>query len=467
MTTRTLLAALCILAASACLAQSDIRLSIPGSEPAPSPEPASHSGLSLWGTPLLQMAGSNAALASYNKWVTQAHYGQISFSSMQRNLGGGMVYDADNFAVNQIGHPYQGGLYYSAARHYGHDYYRGAAYASLGSLQWEYLLETEPPAFNDLVTTTLGGAMLGEITSRLAHEILDPGARGADRFFRELSAGLVNPILGMNRLLDGSAFRTHGPARDPGSRPRLLLRAATGGILRSRSKGTQSDLSGLDEVPKGTTEFLIWYGDEYKAKRPFDFFLVNLGLDFSSDPVSSIYARGLLGTHHIFGDGEDYGMLTWGQNFDYIDGGIYKVGASGVGGGYSQRFRWGDRWYNVFQVMVGGIALGGASTEYYVRGERDYNLGPGAFSTTRIVIGQYGFGHLALNIDRYWIYTVSGATGHELLGLGMFEVSKSLYKSLGSILSYTFYDRTARYEDHPAQSRLNQELRLALHFGFH
>lgn len=415
---------------------------------------------------MLQVVGANAALASYNKWVTQAHYGQISFSSMQSNLSGGMVYDADNFAVNQIGHPYQGGLYYSAARHYGHDYYRGAAYTALGSLQWEYLLETEPPAFNDLITTTMGGAMLGEITSRLAHEILDPRARGAEKLFRELSAGLVNPVLGLNRMLDGSAFRAYGPPREPGSRPRLLLRAATGGILRSEAKGAGSDLPGLQKVPKGTTEYLIWYGEEYKVKKPFDFFIVNLGLDFSSDPVSSIYARGLLGSHHLFGDGDDYGMLTWGQNFDYINSGIYKIGASGIGGGYSQRFRWKDRWYHVFQVMVGGIALGGAHTEYFLRGERNYNLGPGAFSTTRIVFGKYGFGHMALNLDRYWIYTVSGARGHELLGLGMFEVSKSLYKSFGSILSYTFYDRTADYADYPAINQLTQEIRLALSFGF-
>ena len=155
-----------------------------------------------------------------------------------------------------------------------------------------------------------------------------------------------------------------------------------------------------------------------------------------------------------------------GQNFDYINSGIYKIGASGIGGGYSQRFRWGDRWYNLLQVMVGGISLGGTSTEFYRAGERDYNLGPGAFSTTRIVLGKREFGHVALNIDRYWIYTLSGANGHELIGIGMFEVSKSIWQSLGGILSYTFYDRTASYDNHPDQSRLNQEVRAALNYGF-
>src|SRR6185436_1031975 len=87
-----------------------------------------------WGLPLLQVLGSNAAIAANNKWVTQQDYGQISFRSMQTNLSGGMVWDEDNFVVNQMGHPFQGGMYYSAARHYGHSYRAGIAYAALGSL---------------------------------------------------------------------------------------------------------------------------------------------------------------------------------------------------------------------------------------------------------------------------------------------------------------------------------------------
>ncbi len=428
-----------------------------------------------WVSPLLQVTGSNLLLASYNKWISQAHYGQISLETMRGNLGGGMVWDADNFVVNQIGHPYQGGLYYSAARHAGHGYFDGAVYAAIGSLQWEYLLETERPALNDFITTTLGGAMLGEISYRLAEEIHDPGAYGAERVLRETLAGLVNPVRGLNRLLDGSAFRSPAPERrregDAGRTP-LLFRVTTGGILTFRTRGTegaegQGTRDGsVRKVPKATTEFLFWYGDEYAAEKPLDFFVVNVGINMIRDPIASVYARALLGSLHLHGDGEDYILLTVGQNFDYINSGIYKIGASGIGGGYSQRFRWGDRWYHVFQAMIGGISLGGTSTEFYRAGERDYNLGPGAFSTTRIVLGKYGFGHVALNIDRYWIYTLSGANGHELVGIGMFEASKSIWRSLGGILSYTFYDRTARYDAHPTQSRLNQEVRLALNYGF-
>lgn len=419
-----------------------------------------------WGVPLLQVAGTNGLIAANNKWVSRAEYGQITFGSMARNLRGPMVWDEDNFVVNQIGHPYQGGMYYSSARHLKHSYRAGVAYAAFGSLQWEYLMETERPAFNDLITTSLGGAMLGEITYRLSEEILDNGAHGAERFFRETFATLVNPIHGLNRMLDGSAFRIAGSGKHR-QRPRLLFRVATGGILSFRTQGDEGSSGGVQKVPKATTEFLFWYGDERTAKRPFDFFLINLGINVPSEPIASVYARGMLASHRLFGSSKDYGILTLGQNFDYINSGIYKVGASGIGGGYSHRFYWGDEWYHLFQVMVGGITLGGASTEYFQAGERDYNLGPGAFSTTRIVIGLRERNHIALNIDRYLIYTLSGASGHEHIGIGMLEYSNAFWKSLGTILSYTFYDRTATYKNRPDRTRLNQEVRFALNYGFH
>ena len=119
--------------------------------------------------------------------------------------------------------------------------------------------------------------MLGEITYRLAEEILDGGAYGAERFFRETLAGLVNPVHGLNRLLDGSAFRASGPVRDRGSAPapapapvprrhRRHPHLQDEGDGRPKTKDAQ-------RVPKATTEFLFWYGDEFAAERPFDFFL--------------------------------------------------------------------------------------------------------------------------------------------------------------------------------------------------
>lgn len=419
-----------------------------------------------WGMPLLETTGKNAALAAFNKWVSRADYGQISLASMRRNLGGGMVWDEDNFVVNQIGHPYQGGLYYSAARKYGHGYYKGLGYAALGSLQWEYLLETEPPAFNDLLTTTLGGGMLGEISYRLSEEIIDNGARGPERFLRESLALLVNPTHGLNRIVSGSAFSSSGPAKPPRSRERpLLKRLSTGGILDFASSGTASSKPGVSRIPKATSEFLVLYGDEFAAEKPYDFFFLNVGMNVMEDPVASVSARAHLADLELFDTGARKGILTLGQNFDYIHSGSYKIAASGFGAGYSHRFLWGGHWKHTFHVQLGGIVLGGANTEFFREGERDYNLGPGAFSTTRIVLVRRYFGYVALVVDRYWLYTDSGAQGNEHIGLGMIEVSKILYKSLGTMFTYAFHDRTARYDSHPTQTRTNQEFRFALTLG--
>jgi hypothetical protein len=432
-----------------------------------------NSRLDLWAAPFLEATAANTVIAGYNKWIARFPYGQISPATIRKNLDGGMVWDGDNFAVNQIGHPYQGSLYYSAARHFGHGYPAALAYSAVGSLQWEYFLETERPAINDLITTALGGAMLGEVSYRLAEEILDDRARGGERFLREALATLVNPVHGLNRMLGDSHGRSTRPAKDRGAkRPPILFRAASGGVLDFRSEGTgpmpdnpETPRSGR-RVPRATIETLFWYGDEYAARRPFDFFVLNLGLRIVRDPIASVYCRALIANHRLFGSGDDYALLSLGQNFDYINNGDYKVAASGIGGGYSHRFRWGKRWYHLLQAQAGGITLGGASTDFYREGERDYNLGPGAFTTTRAVLGRYETGHLALNVDRYFIYTLSGADGFDSIGIGIFELSKSIYGRFGALLSYTVNDRTARYADHPDQTRLTQEVRASLNYGF-
>ncbi|MCK5759704.1 MAG: DUF3943 domain-containing protein, partial [Candidatus Delongbacteria bacterium] len=122
--------------------------------------------------PLGQMFAINCGIAATNRYIRNVHYAKISFSTIEHNLLNPWVWDDDNFEVNQIGHPYQGKLYYSIARHYGYNYFQGLAFTALGSIQWEYFMEIERPAVNDLITTTLGGAMLGEITDRVSNQIL-------------------------------------------------------------------------------------------------------------------------------------------------------------------------------------------------------------------------------------------------------------------------------------------------------
>src|SRR5690606_20092529 len=170
--------------------------SVPVASPAlPAPVPAPETRVEpdpAWFMPIGEMLAFNVGLWAYNRYYKDYTFARIDLSTMVDNLSGGWVWDEDQFSINQFGHPYQGSFYYSSARYHGHGFYTSSAYTALGSLQWEYLMENESPSYNDLLTTTLGGAMLGEITFRLSNALLDPRSRGVERVARELGATAVN-----------------------------------------------------------------------------------------------------------------------------------------------------------------------------------------------------------------------------------------------------------------------------------
>ena len=61
------------------------------------------------------------------------------------NMEQGWVWDLDDFAVNQIGHPYQGNNYFTSGRANGLSFYESAALTAFGSATWEYFGETNLP----------------------------------------------------------------------------------------------------------------------------------------------------------------------------------------------------------------------------------------------------------------------------------------------------------------------------------
>ena len=134
---------------------------------------------------------------------------KVGFSSWWNNLKYGFEWDDNSFQVNQIGHPYQGGLYFNAARSNGLSFWESAPYAAFGSAMWEFFGETHKPAMNDFINTTVGGIAIGE--EMLHRAWLDnprprPNPGGAGRN-NELLATIIDPITGANRFLTGDASR--------------------------------------------------------------------------------------------------------------------------------------------------------------------------------------------------------------------------------------------------------------------
>ncbi|MDR2842395.1 MAG: DUF3943 domain-containing protein [Spirochaetaceae bacterium] len=101
-------------------------------------------------------------------------WAQVDFVTIERNLKWQWEWDRDEFFTNQFGHPYQGSTYHAAARSSGFGFYESVLFDAFGSLAWELFAETNAPSINDFISTTLGGAALGEMFHRLYLETNNP-----------------------------------------------------------------------------------------------------------------------------------------------------------------------------------------------------------------------------------------------------------------------------------------------------
>ena len=75
-----------------------------------------NAGSYLW--PLVDIAGVNLFLWGFS-YATGAPWAKVSPDTWKANLQAGLQWDDNEFEVNQFFHPYQGGMYFSAARVHG------------------------------------------------------------------------------------------------------------------------------------------------------------------------------------------------------------------------------------------------------------------------------------------------------------------------------------------------------------
>lgn len=259
---------------------------------------------------------------SVSRYISKSKFSFISIDSVRRNLETGFTYDRDNFSTDQFSHPYHGNLFFNAARSNGYSFWESGAFAFFGSFVWEIGMETEPPALNDLVNTTLGGMERGEIAHRLGTLIRDETARGRSRFWRELGAAVLDPMGAFTRLLDGdlARVRQNPPDRLPS---RFVVDLAA--FYRDRS----SALAGSDGSGQGGIEVRVRYGDPFDGERhrPYEYFDVVLDVTHpSTSAISNVESRGVLVDGPLgAGEGTRQRLALW-LRYIYYDNGPISFG---------------------------------------------------------------------------------------------------------------------------------------------
>ena len=205
-------------------------------------------------------------------WGPDSHAAYFTLDSIRANLQAGAWswekgLGGDTFLVNQLFHPYAGGLYFASARSNNLNYYLSIISPIIGSIQWETFAETEMPATNDFITSAFGGIVLGEMVHRLYIELDKGGIAG------KIASTILNPT---SRIT--AALRGYGPEEGPSKIYDTSLAFGTS-WLNARFYEANDDT-----IFWNTTsvffDFNLIYGNPYTAhsKTPFDQFDLNISL---------------------------------------------------------------------------------------------------------------------------------------------------------------------------------------------
>ncbi len=334
----------------------------------------------------VEVVATDALFHLLTRYIVREDYAQIGWSDIKNNFKVGFMWDNDEFETNIFSHPYQGGLYFNAARSLGLNFWESAPYALLGSAIWEFFLETQPPSINDIISTPLGGMAFGEVTHRLSSLVLNGRARGWERVWRELAGAAFNPIRAVNRVITGEAWRVGHRYVDQAATASYHLRLNGGYRLLdyNNSRACAVSMPFFDVGIRYNNPFKI------EGNTPFDYFDFRMMFNFS--PRHPIIGEVNLSAP-LWGRGGSYtpgnrAFVGIFQHFNYYNSGALSARevenipfriteAMAYGAGMMSDWAIAPHATLSLNGYASGVVLGGAFCDYYDFHDRDYNLGSG------------------------------------------------------------------------------------------
>jgi hypothetical protein len=404
--------------------------------------------------PTFETFGLNVFVWASLRYVVQADYARIGTRTISNNLKTGFVWDTDDFWTNQFSHPYHGGLYFTLSRSSGLNFWNSLYYPFGGSLMWELFMENEPPSINDFIVTPTSGIILGEITYRISLLIINDGKSGWARTWREIAAAAICPMHGFNRHVLGKKQNLHAP---PSEHPfSAMLSLGANGIFFDRKLSKNG--------PHMFIGYSMEYGELYGAgvnNNPFDYFITSSNVILSrNNLIVEIFGSGMLwGINSNFLGSED-GIIGMFADFDYLHNAVYKLSATSVGGKIVNYHILSPSFELSTSTSVTGIILGGTNS-LYAEEElgRNYNLGPGLNTEIETAVTVASFGSAYLKWQYYWLHTISGTDGNDLLMFITVGTSINIVSNISFNLEYLQYNRWVHYTDYPTKGRSNFAIR--------
>ena len=422
----------------------------------------------LW-KPAVEIVGLNTLLNLADRSLLKLGYANTDFRTWNYTLhagwpwGPGWKWDTDRFGNNFLLHPYFGGMYFNAARTQGYNYYASTAFALGGAYMWKIFGENGMPEREDLINTTLSGAFFGEIFYRLSSNILDDRTRGSERVFREIVGGLIDPVRGFNRLLQGKTFRVTNKEVYEENPLNVSLYAG----MRQVNDSYPS-VSG-----QGNNNLMINaqfdYGNpfEVRTRKPFDFFKLRMDFNFG---VGRKYVDNITGYGILLGKNLQLGkmsILVGGFHYyDYLDTKSFELSTIGFGGGVFTKLpisKTTDLYTNIHFALV---PFAGNSTQ---RGPdttqvRDYNFGDGFEAKLETTLNLGKFATASLMYYYYMIRTFNGLPGDNYIAILKPRVTVHIFKDLNLGYEHFIYYNDRYLRDFAPTHTIRTEEKFFLMF---
>jgi hypothetical protein len=404
---------------------------------------------------------NNVVVLGVDRYIFNFDFARVGPRSWKRNIVTGWEWDRDRFGMNYFVHPYSGSGFFNAARANGYDFYESVPFVFGGSLMWEYFGENSLPSVNDLINTTFTGVFLGEISYRLSSEFLDDRTTGAERFFRELFAGIIDPQRAFSRLLRGRLTRE--TSEEIYQKEPLNMTFAAGGHLVNDGRSFWTGYT------KGMLVLRLEYGNpfEQKSRKIFDYF--RLRADLTSGMGRKIIDN-VVGDAFLFGKNIHSGnleMLIGGfQHYDFWDNTTFELGTIGFGGGVIAKLPVNPNSNLYFDLHLAIVPLGANSTILGPDSSefRDYNYGGGAEGKLETNLNLGGWVSIILRSDYYWIHTYVGVAGDNFIGIVRPSVTFRLIDNLSFGLEHLVYYSERYTRDYPSALDVRTEQKMFLQF---
>ncbi len=363
-----------------------------------------------------EVVGLNLSLWAFDRFVQHGDYSYISLNSIKENFKHGFIWDNDQLGTNTFLHPYNGSLYYGAARANGYNFWQSELFAIGGSAMWELFMEREYPSTNDIIATPIGGAVLGETLFRASDAFLDDRTCGWERFEREAAAFILSPMRGINRIITGQAWHRRPTSGKMFGIPNIAMQISLGIKSMTFQGRMRSPYIG------GVLQLDMEYGDRFEPKstKPYDYFTVRAELQgMKYQPVlSQLNIKARLLSREILDHKNSSGTIGLYQHFDFYDSDTitnidkvpYKLGVpASIGGGFM--FRDVERKRYIFDAYVhaNAIILGSILSDHYWTDERNYNFASGFSIKAGVnITWNKKKASLSLNNEYYRLFTWKG-----------------------------------------------------------